>query len=325
MPDSTNTATSPIDILDLHPPEQNIAEQVLTGLAQEQPTLPCMLFYDERGSQLFDDITELDEYYQTRTERQILKDAMGDLDDALGQDLTLVEYGSGSSDKTRHLLEGLDVSTYVPIDISRWYLETAAERLQQQFDGLVIAPVLADYNQDLRLPDAAGDNRAAFFPGSTLGNFSRPQAVSFLKRAADLLGAGGHLIIGVDLKKDPAVIHAAYNDAAGTTADFNLNLLRRLNAELEGDFDLDRWYHYAPLNLVDGRIEMHLVSASDQTVHVGGRAFEFERGQSIWTESSHKYTQGQINRLAGEAGFDVQQTWMDENALFTVQLLVVRG
>jgi len=319
------STSSHLDILDLHPPEQNITEQVLAGLAKQQPTLPCMLFYDERGSQLFDDITALDEYYQTRTERQILKNALPDLDATLGRDLTLVEYGSGSSDKTRHLLEGLDVTTYVPIDISRWYLETAAERLREQFEALTIAPVLADYNQDLRLPDAAGENRAAFFPGSTLGNFSRPQAVQFLKRAADLLGEGGHLILGVDLKKDPAILHAAYSDAAGTTAPFNLNLLRRLNDELDADFYLDRWDHYAPLNLIDGRIEMHLVSAADQTVSVADISFEFERGQSIWTESSFKYTQRQITRLAGEAGFDVRQTWTDEKALFTVQLLVVRG
>ena len=312
---------APVDILDLHPPEQNVTKEVLAGLRGSPRRLNCMLFYDERGSQLFDDITELPEYYQTRTERQILADMIPHLDRVLGRDLILIEYGSGSSDKTDLLLAGLDVTSYVPIDISRWYLETAAERLLDQFDDFSVHPVLADYNQPISLPDAPGKTRVGFFPGSTIGNFSREQAARFLKRAADTLGPGGHLIVGADLVKDPAVLHAAYNDASGTTAAFNLNLLRRLNEDLDADFDLDAWYHYAPYNLAERRIEMHLVSGATQDVTVAGERFHFDRGESIWTESSHKFTRRAFAELAGGAGFEVLSVTTDEDELFSVQLL----
>ena len=323
-PTAPTPSPRPIDILDLHPPAQNVADLVLAGLRADPPTLPCMLFYDEEGSQLFDQICDLPEYYPTRTERGILQDAAADLADLLGTGVTLVEYGSGSSDKTGILLGALDLAAYVPIDISRWYIETSAKRLAGRWPGLTILPVVADYNQTLRLPEAApAGNLAAFFPGGTLGNFRPDDAVAFLKRAAGLLGVGGHLIVGFDRKKDPAVLHAAYNDAGGTTAAFNLNLLRRLNRDLDADFDLAYWHHCAPCRFDRGRIEMHLVSGRDQTVTVAGETFTFTQGQGLRTELSHKYSPADADRLFGAAGFETRRTWSDEQGRFAVRLLRV--
>ena len=312
-------------ILDLEPDQGDLLAEVVDGLSKPQHarTLPCKFFYDEAGSRLFDQITELPEYYQTRTELAILQGCAGELADRLGGDVTLVEYGSGSSYKTRVLLDALDLARYVPIDISRWYVLTSARKLAGEYPGLDIRPVCADYAQSIRLPHD-DDERVGFFPGSTIGNFTPPAAKAFLRRVADTLGGGGRLLVGVDLKKDPAVLHAAYNDAAGVTARFNLNLLARLDRELGGDFDPAAWRHHAPYNPRDGRVEMYLVAADDRVVRVGGRRFAFERGEAIHTENSYKYTVAGFTRLAADGGFDREAVWTDADERFAVVLLRAR-
>ena len=314
-----------VPILDLHPPADDVEAEVLAGLRSDPPTLPCKLFYDDRGSRLFEAICDQPEYYPTRTEMGILEAARPEISAAVGGGVVLVEYGSGSTKKVRLLLDGLDVAAYVPIDISRWYLETAARELGEAHPGLIVRPVLADYNQDVPLPDdLPGGPRVGFFPGGTLGNFTPDLAVGFLKRVAKTLGRGGYLVTGVDLRKEPETIHAAYNDAAGATAEFNLNLLARLNRELGADFDSGQWRHYAPYAPDLGRIEMHLIAAEDQAVTVAGERFEFERGDSIHTENSYKYTPRRLAAVAGEAGFEVVRGFTDDDRLFGVQLLRVR-
>ena len=313
-------------ILDLHPPADDLEAQVLRGLRQEQASLPCKLFYDDAGSKLFERITRLLEYYPTRAEVEILESCRGEISRHVGGDVTLIEYGSGSTRKIELMLDGLGVSAYVPIDISRWYLESAAKRLEDRHPGLRVRPVLADYSQDVPLPTGLPTGpRVGFFPGGTLGNFARPQAVSFLNRVAKTLGPGGFLVIGVDLQKDPVVIHDAYNDSAGVTAAFNLNLLARLNRELGGDFELDGWRHYAPYLPAEGRVAMHLVSVEDQRATVAGESFDFPRGRAIHTESSHKYRPEGVAELAREGGFGRAGYWTDEGGLFSVHLLRVGG
>ena len=313
-------------ILDLEPDQGDLRGEVLAGLSKPAHgrTLPCKFFYDEAGSRLFDAITELPEYYQTRAEEAILRACAGDLADRLGGDVTLVEYGSGSSTKTRVLLDTLDVARYVPIDISRWYVLTSARRLAEEYPGLDIRPVCADYGQTIRLPHADA-RRVGFFPGSTIGNFTPEDAKAFLRRVGGTLGEGGRFVVGIDLKKDPAVLHAAYNDAAGVTAEFNLNLLARLNRELGGDFDPGAWHHYAPYDPRHGRVRMFLVSARDQAAHVAGRRFAFERGEAIHTENSYKHTVSSFARLAAEAGFAREADWTDEGGRFAVVLLRAGG
>ena len=310
-------------ILDLEPDQGDLRGEALAGLSKppHERTLPCKFFYDEEGSKLFDAITGLPEYYQTRTEEAILQDCAADLAGRLGGGVTLVEYGSGSSTKTRVLLDALDVTRYVPIDISRWYVQTSAERLAGEYPGLDIRPVCADYSQSIRLPGGGGGNRVGFFPGSTIGNFTPANATAFLRRVAATLGRGGRLVVGIDLKKDPAVLHAAYNDAAGVTAAFNLNLLARLNRELDADFDLSAWHHYAPYEPRHGRVAMYLVAADDAAVGVAGRRFAFERGEAIHTENSYKHTVASFARLAAGAGFAQEAAWADAAGRFAVVLL----
>ena len=316
-----------VPILDLEPPVADVTAEVIAGLsARPQPTLPAKLFYDERGSKLFEEICDLPEYYPTRTEVAILNACRSELADVIGENATIVEFGSGSTRKVRLLLEAVDVAAYVPVDISRWYLEEAASELNRDWPELLVRPVLADYAQEVPLPDDLPDGpRLGFFPGGTIGNFRPHEAVEFLSRVARTLGPGGRLVVGFDLRKDPAVLHAAYNDRAGVTGAFNLNVLRRLNAEVDADFDLAAWHHYAPFVPGLGRIEMHLVAASDQRVHIDGRAFTFERGTSLRTELSHKFTAGGFATLAAEAGFRVERRWTDPSDLFCVALLRVNG
>lgn len=308
------------------PQKADFRAQVLHGLGQSRKHLPCKFFYDRRGSQLFDQICELPEYYLTRTELGILEAHVQEMADAIGARCLLVEYGSGSSRKIRLLLDHLrDPAAYVPFDISREHLLDAAARLAAAYPRLNILPVCADYTRPFELPACDGASRTVvYFPGSTIGNFDPHEARAFLRAAADRCGPGGGLLIGVDLKKDPAVLHAAYNDAAGVTAAFNLNLLVRINRELDGNFNLDRFAHYAFYNPRLGRIEMHLISQADQVVTIGGHRIAFGEGETIFTEGSYKYTLGEFQSLARSSGWEVQTVWTDPRELFSVQYLRVR-
>ncbi|NBB72251.1 MAG: L-histidine N(alpha)-methyltransferase [Bacteroidetes bacterium] len=311
-----------LPLLDFHPETESFRDEVLTGLRDDPKHLPSKFFYDERGSKLFDAICELDEYYLTRTELAIMKMHLGAMVDALGPRVRLVEYGSGSSLKTRLLLDHLPrLAGYVPIDISREHLLHAAEEIAAQYPDVPILPVCADYTSDYRLPDPDGDveRTVVYYPGSTVGNFTPDTARTFLTHMAKQVGPRGGLLIGVDLQKDEAVLRAAYNDAQGVTAAFNKNLLRRINRQLEADFDLDRFRHEAVYNAAEGRVEMYLVSESAQRVAVEGVGVSFEAGERILTEYSYKYTVDGFADLADRAGWSVETVWTDDQELFSVQ------
>lgn len=294
----------------------------LRGLGQRPRVLPCKWFYDERGSALFDQICALPEYYPTRTELKIMESSAQAMAKALGEGTVLLEYGSGSSLKTRVLLKELQKPVaYVPLDISREHLLRSATRLQREFPGLSVVPWCADYTEELALPLTHEGRVAAYFPGSTIGNFAPEEALAFLRRTARLVGPGGALLIGVDLLKNRDVLRAAYNDTRGVTAAFNLNLLERMNRELGADFQLRMWGHEARWNEAASRIEMYLIASMAQTVHLQGHSFNFEHNEDILTEYSHKYSLASFQDLAGQAGFAVECVWTDEEQYFSVQLL----
>ncbi|MEL7060910.1 MAG: L-histidine N(alpha)-methyltransferase [Acidobacteriota bacterium] len=299
-------------------------EEILAGLRSVPKTIHCKFLYDERGSQLFDAITELPEYYPTRTELAIMEEHVEEMARSLGPHVLLVELGSGSSTKTPMLLERLDEPVaYVPVDISSEHLHAAAERLRERFPRLDIQPIAADYTADYRLPEVEARRTVVYFPGSTIGNFPPGAIEDFLRHIAELCGPGGALLIGVDLRKDRETLERAYDDAEGVTAAFNLNLLRRFNRELGADFDLDAFAHRAIWNEVDGRIEMSLVSRRDQTVSVGEEQLQFAAGEAILTEHSHKFTVEQFAEIAAAAGFRVDRVWADSDNRFSVQFLTV--
>ena len=313
-----------VTLRDYHPRPDALREEVLEGLGTPQRTLPCKYFYDERGSELFDAICELPEYYLTRTELGIMETHVAEMAAALGPYLQLVEPGSGSSLKTRLLLEHLHQPVaYVPVDISRAHLLNAADRLNRLFPELEVLPVCADFNQpfELPVPARAPQRSAVYFPGSTLGNFGPTEAVRLLDHMRRLAGPGGALLLGVDLHKDPALLQQAYDDAAGVTAAFNLNLLARINRELDGNFDLARFRHRAVYNEVEGCIEMHLVSQGSQVVRVAGERFGFHDGEHILSERSYKYSLDGLATLAVRAGMTVEQQWLDERGYFCVACL----
>jgi dimethylhistidine N-methyltransferase len=322
LPFGTETT---LRLCDYEPGAADFRSAVVGGLSAPRKHLPCKFFYDERGSQLFDQICGLGEYYPTRTEMRIMRRHAGDIAVALGPRCLLIEYGSGSSTKTRVLLDHLaDPAGYVPIDISRTHLMRSAGALAAGYPGLTVLPVCSDYTTPFDLPDcgARPASVAAYFPGSTIGNFEPAEAVAFMAGVRRQCGHGSGLLIGVDLKKDPAVLHAAYNDAAGVTAAFNLNLLRRINAELDGTFDLAAFHHYAHYNPDLGRVEMHLISGRAQDARVGASVFSFDHGESIHTESCYKYTTEEFGELAAAAGYRVASVWLDDRKWFSVQHLV---
>jgi dimethylhistidine N-methyltransferase len=276
---------------------------------------------------LFEQICALDEYYLTRTETAILQQHSREIAARLGSHSLLIEFGSGSSKKTRLLLDALeDVVGYVPIDIARDALWNAADELALAYPRLPILPVHADYTAPIELPPIArlAARRIAFFPGSTVGNFYPNQVIAFLSRVAELVGHGGCLLIGVDLKKDPALIHRAYNDASGVTAKFNLNLLAHLNREFGANFPTEQFVHLAFYNESAGRIEMHLVAQEDMSVQLNGSRIHIRRGETILTEVSYKYTLEEFAALAAQADFDVDAVWTDARQFFSVQYLVAR-
>lgn len=309
---------------DRQPDRQRFLSEVLNGLRKPQKELPSKYFYDERGSHLFERITKLPEYYIPRAEEAIMREHAAEMASLLGPNILLVEPGCGECLKTRLLLDHLrDPAAYVPIDISREQLLRVSTDLASSYSRLEVLPVCADYNDDYELPRSsrAPHRVVVFFPGSTIGNFEPPQAMEFLKSMARLSGPGGTLLLGVDLKKDPALLHSAYNDRDGVTAAFNLNLLQRINDELGADFQLDQFGHYAFYNPSVGRVEMHLVSLRHQTVHLNGEHISFARGESIWTESSYKYDAHEFERLAEAAGFRLERIWTDAEQRFSVQCL----
>ncbi|HEV2675822.1 MAG TPA: L-histidine N(alpha)-methyltransferase [Aliidongia sp.] len=310
---------------DLEPSTQEFRDAVLAGLGQRQRTLPCKFFYDAEGSRLFDQICELPEYYPTRTELALLADRAGEIADLIGPRARLVEFGSGAGIKIRLLLKALDrPAAYVPVDISREHLMMAAADLARDFPKLQIAPICADYTKPFALPASSGlqpQTTVGFFPGSTIGNFTAVEARAFLTRARRLLGPGSSMVVGVDLHKDEKILVPAYDDAAGVTAAFNLNLLVRINRELGADFALDQFAHEARWNDALGRIEMHLVSRSDQMVHIGASCFGFRAGETIHTENSHKYTLDQFRAMAVETGYTPRAAWTDAAGLFSVHML----
>jgi len=301
--------------------KENFRDEVLRGLAKSPRELPCKFFYDERGAQLFQQICDLPEYYITRTEIEILRLHGAEMAKTLGPQIELIGLGTGAGTKTRILLEELrDPRVYVPIDISKEQLEKSAARFREMFPALQILPVAADYLGpfELPLPRQLSSRSIVYFPGSTIGNFDPDLAGEFLTRLVELAGDGGGLLIGVDLQKDRHVIEAAYNDSAGVTAQFNKNLLTRINRELGGDFDLAHWQHYAIYNPAEGRIELYLLSEIEQTVKIGDRTFQFRAGEKILTEYSYKHTIGGFITLARQVGFNFEQVWTDDARLFGV-------
>jgi dimethylhistidine N-methyltransferase len=295
---------------------------LLEGLSKRPKTAPCKFFYDAEGSVLFDRICDLPEYYPTRTEMALLRRHAGEVAQLIGPDIALIEFGAGSLQKVDLLLAALErPHAYAPIDISGDYLHSMTARLAKLRPDVTILPVVADFTRPFVLPKELGEaRRVGFFPGSTIGNMDHVEALIFLRKAAALLKGGG-LLIGVDLVKDPAILHAAYNDSAGITEAFNKNLLARANRELDADFDLDTFAHYAFYNPRWRRIEMHLMSLLPQTVSFCGRSVPFEEGETIHTENSHKYTVGGFWALAAQAGFAPRRSWCDKDGLFSMHWL----
>jgi dimethylhistidine N-methyltransferase len=307
--------------------DNDFASAVLEGLAKRDKSLPCRFFYDARGSELFEEITRLPEYYPTRTEAAILEANADEMARAIPDGSVLIEFGSGSSLKTEILLRRLsNLRAYVSIDVSDAALQEARERLRRRFPALDVRSIVGNFSQPVKLPaDLAGAQRTGFFPGSTIGNLTRPEALELLQVFRRVLSSGARLIVGVDLKKDPRRLVLAYNDAAGVTAAFNLNLLTRINRELGGTFNLDSFKHEAIYNPREGRIEMHLESTRDQEVRVLGRRMRFRRGERIHTENSYKYTIGEFHELARSAGWEPRRTWTDAEDLFSVHELGLLG
>lgn len=302
---------------------EDFRRAALAGLSRMPRAIPPKFLYDARGSALFDEICELPEYYLTRAETAILRAHAADIARLGGPGCALVEFGSGSSVKSRLLLDAMDLAVYAPIDISRAHLDASAARLRRDYPSLRIEPVCADYMALDGLPQlGASVRRLGFFPGSSIGNLEPHEAIAFFHKARGLLRDDGALVLGVDLKKDPARLHAAYNDSAGVTAAFTLNLLRRMNRELQATFDLDNFAHEAFYNPREGRIEIYFRSLKDQSVTVAGRTFAFAAGERVHTEYSYKYDLPGLQVLAGAGRFHIASTWTDPERLFAVAYLV---
>jgi dimethylhistidine N-methyltransferase len=313
-----------VRLYNLLTPQTSFRDDVLAGLALPQKSIPPKYFYDERGAQLFERICELPEYYPTRTEMAIMRECVGEVARLLGPDVELIEFGSGAGVKTRLLIEHCRPALYVPVDIAEPQLRANAAALGADYPWLNLSGIVADFAAPLALPDFVVPvrRRVVYFPGSTVGNFTPDEAVAFMRRCRDLLGPGGILLIGVDLKKDKRVLDAAYDDAQGVTAEFNLNLLHRINRELEGDFVVSRFRHVAFYDEGKGRIEMHLESGYAQFAHVAGRRFDFRPGETIFTEISCKYGVEEFQALAAQARFHAERVWTDPQRLFAVHALM---
>jgi dimethylhistidine N-methyltransferase len=301
------------------------ALDALEGLTQTPKSLSPKYFYDAAGSDLFEQITLLPEYYPTRTELGILRDRGAEIAKLIPQGAALIEFGAGATTKVRLLLKSCSFATYVPVDISGEFLSTQAKALRHDFPELAVHPVTADFTQSFELPAEIRDMpKVGFFPGSTIGNFEPQEASRFLRRAAEILGKGSLMILGVDLEKDEGILHAAYNDAAGVTAKFNLNLLVRMNRELGANFDVSSFVHRAVYNHQHHRIEMHLFSRKAQKVRLCGRTISFAAGESIHTENSYKYSIPRFAALARASGWRLDSTWTDPRGMFSLHALRAR-
>lgn len=316
-----------VQVIDLPDRLKSFRDDVFEGLSRKQKELPCKYFYDDRGSELFNTICGLDEYYPSRTETALLRAHGNEIADLIGAGVCLIEFGCGSLLKTRLLLDALtSPAAFVPIDISADHLMLSAAALAADYPDLEVLPVVADFTRPVPLPDKvrkARENRVGFFPGSTIGNFDHEGAANFLATVADMVGDGGALLIGVDLKKDEEILVRAYDDAQGVTAAFNRNVLERINRELGGCFDIETFHHRALYNGDESRIEMHLVSTRDQTVMVLDRDFTFTEGETIHTENSYKYHVEEFSSLAAGAGFRTARTWVDGDGLFSLHYLTL--
>ncbi len=307
------------------PQAERLSEDVLAGLALPQKSIPPKYFYDEQGCRLFEAICELPEYYLTRTEMAILRGNIAEIAQFVGPEAELIEFGSGVQAKTRILIQALQTQLYVPIDIAIDTLRASSSELARRFPFLNIVGICADHTRPIALPEFVGvpiRRKTVFFPGSTIGNFTPAEALVFLRQARKMAGAGGILLIGVDLKKDKATIDAAYADSKGVTEQFNLNLLHRINRELAADFQVKRFRHKAFYDPILGRVEMHLESQYSQFVHVAGRRFDFAPGETIHTEISCKYSIAEFQELGKRAGFTPEKVWTDPEQLFSVHGMI---
>ena len=309
---------------DQTPEHAHELRELLHGLNRSAKWISSIYFYDAHGSRLFDRITELPEYYPTRTEVAIMRAHGAEMARAIGPEAMVIEPGSGAGEKVRLLLRALaDPVAYVPIEIAREHLSNSAQALAQDFPQLEVLPVWADFTRELEIPlaERAARRRVVYFPGSTLGNFEPDDAVALLRNFADMVGPGGAALIGVDLAKDAKQIEPAYNDSQGVTARFNRNMLTHLNRRFGADFDPDAFAHRAFYDTDEQRIEMHLVSRREQDVHLGGRTIHLGKGESIHTESSYKYSDERFAALAERGGFRLEKTWKDPEELFSVRYL----
>ncbi len=326
MPGSAVLQLAPLEALyDYGHGGEDFGTAVREGLSLGQKKLSAKFLYDARGSALFEEICTLPEYYPTRTEISLLEKHVTEIAELAGRGASVVEFGSGASVKVRLLLDTLAAPDwYVPVDISRQHLVASAKDLATQYPDLTVLPICADYTRAFDLPRSVRAPILGFFPGSTIGNFTHGEARAFLQQAASSLGAGAGLVLGADLMKAPDILRAAYNDAAGVTAAFNLNLLARINRELDGDFELSAFRHEGRLLEDEGRIEMHLVSQRAQVVRAAGKTFAFREGESIHTEYSHKYTIDQVQTLARSGGWEPVRSWVDDQSLFSIHFLAAR-
>ncbi len=310
--------------IEAHPETaSDFAKSLLAGLSASSKSIPCRFLYDAAGSALFEKITQLPEYYPTRTETRILRERAAEIARGAAPGNVLIEFGSGSSLKTELLLAQMhELHAYVPVDISPAALRDARARIAKRFPDLKVLPLCGDFSRPLELPDEVeGRPRLGFFPGSTIGNLTEAAAVKLLANMAGILGNGARLIIGADLKKDVRRLIRAYDDAEGITAAFNLNLLKRANRELDADFDIDQFDHLATYDDRHGRVDLYLVSQTEQTVNVMGESIEFAAGERIHTEHSHKYDIAGFHALAAKASWRPIEVWTDVEALFSVHVL----
>ncbi len=307
---------------DFEPTPESFHDAVLRGLSKPRKELPSKFLYDAEGSRIFEKICDVEEYYPTRTETALLRKHASEMAQLMGPDCHFIEFGSGASIKARLILKAMgQPRSYVPIDISRDHLLEAAAVLARRFPHLPVTAVCADYTTSFDFPQVGEGRRVGFFPGSSIGNFTPDEAIKFLEQAVGWLDGGG-LLIGIDLKKDANVLNAAYDDSVGVSAAFNLNLLQRINTELDGNFDLANFRHRAAYNPELGRVEMHLVSLCSQVITACAQTFAFSEGETIHTENSYKFTVEEFHALATKAGFRPQKTWVDPANLFSIHYLV---